>query len=179
MHLRFWSGALALFMVAAWVGAAGKDDTKASAGNKNPGLDRLKKLAGEWVATDDNGKPTAQVVSVFKVTAGGSAVQETIFPGQPHEMVTLYHMDGPDLVLTHYCAAGNQPRMKADSKSPENKLSFKFAGGSNLKADKDMHMHEGSITFVDDDHIEWRWLGYQDGKPAKEHEVSMKLTRKK
>ena len=24
----------------------------------------------------------------------------------------VYHMDGPDLVMTHYCAAGNQPTMK-------------------------------------------------------------------
>src|SRR3954463_13673328 len=80
----------------------------------NAGLERLKKLAGTWVAADKDGKPTDQVVSVIKVTAGGSAVHETLFPGQAMEMISLYHLDGTDLVMTHYCALGNQPRMKAD-----------------------------------------------------------------
>ena len=40
-------------------------------------------------------------------------------------------------------------------------------------------MHEGSITIVDDDHIEWQWSGYNNGKPAEGHGVSMKLARKK
>jgi hypothetical protein len=179
MKRHFWGGGLVLLAVAAGAVASDKGDTKAATAAKNAGLERLKKLAGEWVATDAQGKPTTQVVSVFKVIAAGSAVQETIFPGQAHEMVTVYHLDGPDLVLTHYCAAGNQPHMKADAKSPANQLRFQFAGGSNLNPAKDMHMHEGSITFIDDDHLEWKWVGYQDGKPAEGHVVALKLARKK
>src|SRR6267154_1585907 len=83
----------------------------------NPGLEKMKKLAGTWLAADKDGKPTDQVVSIVKVTAGGSAVHETLFPGQPHEMVSIYTVDGQDLVMTHYCMLGNQPRMKASTKS--------------------------------------------------------------
>ena len=72
------------------------------------------------------------VVSVIRITAGGSAVHETLFPGQPHEMISLYTAEGSDLVLTHFCVLGNQPRMKADSKAAGNQLAFKFAGGANL-----------------------------------------------
>jgi hypothetical protein len=179
MTQLYWGGGLVVLGFVAWAGAADKPDAPAATRANHPGLERLKKLAGEWVATDAQGKPTAQVVSVYKVTAAGSAVQETIFPGQPHEMVTLYHLDRGDLILTHYCALGNQPRMKADPKSPANKIDFKFAGGSNFDPAKDMHMHEGSITFIDDDHIEWTWAAYQDGKPAGDHKVSLKLARKK
>ena len=71
------------------------------------------------------------------------------------EMVSIYHLDGADLVMTHYCVLGNQPRMKADPKSPANQIRFEFAGGTNLDPAKDMHMHEGTLTFVDDDHIEF------------------------
>jgi hypothetical protein len=142
-------------------------------------LNRFKKLAGEWVAVDDQGKPTNQVVSVYKVTAAGSVVHETMFPGTDHEMVTVYHCDGADFVLTHYCAIGNQPRLKADPNGPPNRLDFKFVGGTNLDPTKDAHMHEGSITFVDDDHIEWSWVGYQNGKPADGHKMTTKLVRKK
>ena len=148
-------------------------------GGKGPGLDRIKKLAGTWVAADDKGKPTDQVVSVFKVTAAGSAVHETIFPGAGHEMVSVYHQDGKDVVMTHYCSLGNQPKMKLDPASTDKVLKFVFAGGTNLDPAKDMHMHEGSIKWIDDDHIEWSWSGYRDGKPAEGHGVSMKLVRKK
>jgi hypothetical protein len=146
-------------------------------GAKNPALEKLKKLSGEWVAVDDQGKE--QLVSVFKVTSAGSAVQETIFPGGPMEMVSMYHMDGKDLIMTHYCALGNQPKMKLDPKSTDKELKFSFAGGTNIDAAKDMHMHEGSITIVDDDHIEWKWSGYDQGKPAEGHGIAMKLVRKK
>ena len=59
------------------------------------------------------------------------------------------------------------------------RLDFKFAGGSNLDPAKDMHMHEGTITVVDDDHIEWWWQAWQDGKPAEGHKIALKLVRKK
>jgi hypothetical protein len=173
--LRYvWAG-LALAVLS--TGAPADDKHEHKDGAKNPALEKLKKLSGEWVAIDDKGKE--QLVSVFKVTSAGSAVHETIFPGSPMEMVSVYHMDGKDLILTHYCALGNQPRMKLDPKAKDNELKFVFAGGTNLDPAKDMHMHEGSITIVDDDHIEWKWSAYDQGKPADEHKVSMKLERKK
>ncbi|HXD87824.1 MAG TPA: hypothetical protein VN641_15125 [Urbifossiella sp.] len=143
------------------------------------GLDRMKKLAGTWVEADKDGKPTAKVVSVIKVTAAGSTVHETIFPGQPQEMVSVYHLDKGDLVMTHYCSLGNQPRMKADPASPKNSIRFAFAGGTNFDPNKDMHMHEATLTFVDDDHIELAGVAWVDGKPAENHCGQMKLVRKK
>lgn len=146
---------------------------------KNAGLAKMQKLIGTWVLQDAQGKPTQQVVSVFKFTGAGSAIQETIFPGEPHEMVTVYHADGKDLVLTHYCAAGNQPRMKLDPKSPANELNFVFTGGTNLDPAKDSHMHEGKIVLIDDTHIEWSWTGWDKGKPDTDHKVAMKLVKTK
>lgn len=145
----------------------------------NSGLEKMKKLVGTWVAADKDGKPTDQVASVIKVTAGGSAVHETIFPGQPQEMVSIYTADGPDLVMTHYCVLGNQPRMKADPKSPANQICFQFAGGSNLDPKKDKHMHAATLTFVDDDHFEIAGVGWEGGAPLKDMCCGMKLVRKK
>jgi hypothetical protein len=145
----------------------------------NSGLETMKKLAGTWLAADKDGKPTDQVVSVIKVTAGGSVVHETLFPGQPQEMVSIYTTDGPDLVLTHYCVLGNQPRMKADPKSPANQIIFQFAGGANLDPKKDKHMHGATLTIVDDDHIEIAGVGWDGGAPAKDMCCGLKLVRKK
>jgi hypothetical protein len=139
----------------------------------------MKKLAGTWLAADKDGQPTDQVVSIIKVTAGGSAVHETLFPGQPQEMVSIYTADGPDLIMTHYCVLGNQPRMKADSTSPPNQLVFHFAGGTNLNPAKDKHMHEATLTIVGDDRIEVSGTGWENGGPAKEMCCGLKLVRKK
>ncbi len=66
------------------------------------------------------------VTCVFKLLSGGSAVRETMFPGTDHEMTNMYHLDGHDLVLTHYCAEGNQSRMRAKPGGKNNVLEFKF-----------------------------------------------------
>ena len=67
-------------------------------------FESLKKLAGDWVEVGKDGKPTEKVVSSIRVTSAGSAIEETLFPGGDHEMVTMYFLDGDRLLLTHYCA---------------------------------------------------------------------------
>jgi hypothetical protein len=145
----------------------------------NAGLETMKKLAGTWLVAGKDGKATDEVASIIKVTAGGSVVHETIFPGQPHEMVSIYTANGPDLIMTHYCVLGNQPRMKADSKSPKNQIVFQFDGGGNLDPKKDKHMHEAILTIVDDNRIEMAGTGWEKGAPAKEMCCGLKLIRKK
>lgn len=157
----------------------GKPQVKLPPPPTNAGLEKMKKLVGTWVAADDDGKPTDQVVSIIKLTAGGSAVHETLFPGQPQEMVSIYTADGSDLIMTHYCVLGNQPRMKADPNSPSNQIVFRFAGGANLNPAKDKHMHEATLTIVSDDRIEVKGTGWENGAPAKEMCCGMKLARKK
>ncbi len=139
-----------------------KDAPKAAA--KNAGFERIKQLAGEWAGRDVDGLFKEEIRVHYKVTAAGSAVVETLFPGSTHEMVTVYHQDGDDLLLTHYCAAGNQPRMRAERGGDANKIAFKFAGATNMKSENDMHMHEATITFPDNDTIKSEWTHYKDNK---------------
>ena len=181
MTKRILLGGLMLIALGTGSRAEEKADVAAApAAPSHAGLERLKKLAGTWVNTDKDGKPTDQVVSVIRVTAAGSAVHETTFPGEAHEMVSIYHLDKGELVMTHYCALGNQPRLKADPKSPANQIKFLFAGGTNLDAAKDLHMHEGTITFVNDDTIEISGAAWKDGKPVEGPGCGvMKLVRKK
>src|SRR5262245_29087300 len=92
-------------------------------------FEKLKGLVGTW-----EGKAHGEEVTVvFKLTGAGSALVETQFPGSAHEMVSVYHLDGDDLRMTHYCAVGNQPRVKLDRKtSKADDLFFAFDGGTNL-----------------------------------------------
>jgi hypothetical protein len=171
-----------LLLIALQVTANGDDKAngKLPPAPTNANLEKLKKLAGTWVATDKDGKATDQVVSIIKVTAGGSAVHETHFPGQPMEMVSVYTVEGQDLIMTHYCVLGNQPRLKADPKAPSNQIAFKFAGGANLDPKKDKHMHEGTVTIIDDDHIEISGVAWDGGAPLKDQCCEgKKLVRRK
>jgi hypothetical protein len=74
-------------------------------------FDQLKTLGGSWEGKDGAG--TAIAVS-FRDIAGGSALMSEIHGHGPEQMISMLHMDGPNrLILTHYCGAGNQPRMSA------------------------------------------------------------------
>ena len=153
--------------------AAHKGAPAASTSVASKDFEKLKKLAGEGTR-DGQGD---QVAVTYRVTAQGSAVVETLFPGAPYEMVTVYHMDGNTLMLTHYCGDGNQPRMKAAAGAAPNQIAFKFAGATGMKSPKDEHMHDATFTFIDDDHVQAAWTSYKDGKQDDVKEF--KLTRKK
>ena len=124
----------------------------------------LKGLAGEWHGTSSESGQGLEATVLYRVTSAGSVVLETLFPGTDHEMLTVYHLDGDKLVLTHYCAAGNQPQMRLDPRSTAVDLAFAFAGGSNVNPKKDAHMHAVRIHLENADSIRGEWIGYQDGK---------------
>jgi hypothetical protein len=141
-------------------------------------FDRLKGLEGEWEAASSSDQVTrGQVVSRYRLTGGGTALAETIFPGTPMEMLSVYHRDGRQLVMTHYCCMGNQPRMQARAGKNKDEVVFEFAGGTNLDPDRDSHIHGGVIRFVDNDHLQCQWEFYIDGKPGDKH--TFDLVRKK
>lgn len=130
-------------------------------------LERLKQLAGAWrghVVTADG--PPGEVT--YAVTAGGSVVEEKLFPGTDHEMVTMYHLDGTDLVLTHYCAMGNQPRMRLVQASGADplELRFDFIGGANVDPARDRHMHAGRLVLRGNDRLEAEWAVHDRGGQA-------------
>ena len=127
-------------MLVALSGVARSEDGKSKAAT-NPTFEKLKKLVGTWVETDKDGRPTQKIASIIRLTAGGSAVHETLFPGDDMEMISVYHLNKDDVLMTHYCMLGNQPRMKADPASPPNKIRWVFTGGTNLDPSKDAHMH--------------------------------------
>lgn len=54
----------------------------------------------------------------YRAIAGGSALAET-FGGPTRATMTLYHSDHGGLVATHYCAQGNQPRLRAVDVQPD------------------------------------------------------------
>jgi len=131
-------------------------------------FERLKGLNGSWKEVAESTEASGEeAFETFRVSAAGTVVMETMFPGTEHEMINMYHLDGDDLVLTHYCAGGNQPTMRLAEISEDGRtLHFEFTGGTNLDPAVDPHIHETTLTFLDPNTFEARWIGYAGGKPG-------------
>ena len=125
-------------------------------------FDKLKTLAGEWEANTDQGKTRV----IYEVISGGNAIVEREITEKMPEMLTVYHLDGNRLLLTHYCAAGNQPRMEAraiDAQTGE--LRFKFLDATNLSNANAGHMHSVTLHLVDNNHLSSQWQFFENGQP--------------
>ena len=142
-------------------------------------LGKLASLVGTWQSEGDmnhDGKSESFNIA-YKLTAGQSALVETLMAGTPQEMITVYTRDKDDFVATHYCMLRNQPRMRAKDTLADNKLAFEFVDATGLASPNDAHMHSLAIEFTDNDHIVQTWSHYKDGKET--GKVVFHLTRQK
>ena len=141
-------------------------------------FEKLKSLAGTWTGPIGKADGPKGVIR-YDVVSGGSVVMEVLFPGQPHEMRSMYSLDKGELILTHYCSAGNQPHMKmSKAASTADRIVFDFDGGTNFDVNKDMHIHSGEITFLPDGKLEANWNAWSGGKPQGSNHF-FALTREK
>lgn len=156
--------AFTLCLVAIVAGSAAFASDTAAAG-----LDKIKRLAGEWQGKDQDGQPAT--VS-YELTSGGTAVMERLTPGTNPTMVTIYHLDGDKLMLTHYCARNNQPRMRAsDIDAGTGTVVFSYLDATNLPFPGTGHMHSLILKNPDPGHLtqEWTWQEGERQSPAVFH----------
>jgi len=137
----------------------------APAENAGAAFARFKSLTGNWEAKGPMGISRVH----YEIVAGGSVVLERFTSDElpkGSDMITAYHLDGDRLVLTHYCMAGNQPRMRARDFDPATGIvQFDFAGAGNLASPAAGHMHSAKFHFVDADHFTTEWQFVENGKP--------------
>ncbi|MFN0245200.1 MAG: hypothetical protein ACKVWV_20130 [Planctomycetota bacterium] len=126
-------------------------------------FERLRALAGKWEGKSTKG--WTEEVS-FETIAGGSCVVESSFDAHPNEkMLTIFYMDGPQLMLTHYCVAKNQPRLRATEFGDDaTSITFTFQDATNLPSRDRGHMDKCHIRFLGPDRLSVRWTWFQDGQ---------------
>ena len=146
---------------------------EATEGQESALLGQVKQLEGTWTGKDAGGD--TQTI-VFAVSSNGSIVREIMLPGTDHEMTNIYHMDGPDLVMTHYCAMGNQPRLRAGSAKP-GEITLACDSVTNMTGPGQMYMGGLTLVMKDKNHLIEKWTSITSGKP--DHHASFELTRTK
>ena len=92
-------------------------------------------LPGTWTATNEHG---TTITESFRLVSGGSALVETFGVGGNHETVSVYHKDRGSLMLTHYCAQGNQPRLRASGVDANGITTFRFVDVTDLGSDEEV-----------------------------------------
>ena len=128
-------------------------------------MEFLKTLSGDWVRETTGGEHGATTPAAsFKVAAAGSTIIETTGEGTPNEMATIFHMDGNQLLQTHYCALMNAPVLRFEQSDIPGQLKFVFHGGTNFDAAVDAHYHEGSFQIKDKDTIETSFVVFANGE---------------
>ena len=128
-----------------------------------------KTLVGEWEVKKDV-VPEKEIVYepgertvTYHLTGNGSALVEEFHGGRG--MATVYHMDGADLRMTHYCGAENQPRMEAAIYDPVLRtLKFDFVDVTNLTEPEAYHTRKLEIHFQDKDQIQLKFSGRRKGE---------------
>src|SRR5436305_9788510 len=128
-------------------------------------FDTLKALEGTWEGTNSQGQ---QLQVTFRETAGGSALLSEIHGMGKENMISMIHMDGGRLLMTHYCGAGNQPRMQA-SLAPDGKsVAFEFVDATNLASADAGHMRQVVFGIPDGEHHTEEWTFVDHGKEMKQ-----------
>ncbi len=155
---------------------AGPEKSEHNAPQMPKDFDHLKPLIGQWEGISKMGKDETLFTASYELTSGGSAILERLFIGSPHEMVSVYHRDGKEIAMTHYCMLGNQPKMtlkKADPKA----IQFEMKGKTGIKSSKEQHMHSLNISWLEPDHVKQEWVLFENG--AKKDVTVLDLKRKK
>jgi hypothetical protein len=144
----------------------------ASAADTNPAWDKMKALVGTWQGTAD-GRP---VSITYTLVSNGTSLMESLTGDHDTNMITMYAPDGGSILATHYCAAGNQPRMRAKAPAGDVKsLDFQFVDATNTAAAPEL-MKRLVVTFQDPNHFTQSWTSSTEGK---EQTTDFVYTRKK
>ena len=157
-------------LVATTISVIAADNDKSSA---SAALKAISELAGNWQGTfqwsgarTEAGKLTA---NYYKTGNGSAVIENLIMEGDVPSMTSAYHLDGNDLRMTHYCAAQNQPRLKASLIDLNHGIiNFDFVDATNLRSPDAPHVVGLEMHLVSPDHITFTFLFQGAGKISRE-----------
>lgn len=150
-----------ILLAALTAAASAQTDAKAS-------FSTLKTLEGAWegsVTTDPpvpELKPGTTAKVWLRVTSMGNVLMhEAKMEGRPDNPITMLYLDEGRLLLTHYCDAGNRPRMVGSATPDGKSVKFDFLDVSGPM--QYGHMHDAAFTPIDADHHVEEWTFHLPG----------------
>lgn len=147
---------------------------------------KLKAIAGTWqgkVTTDPpnafpaDPDPAKNIMSVtLRVTSMGNAIMhEMTSPARPDDPITMLYRDGEQLLLTHFCDAGNRPRMVGKLSADGRSVEFEFLDITGPT--KYGNMQRAVFTFIDENHHQESWTFKLQGDKLVTGHFDLKRTK--
>ena len=143
-------------------------------------LAKLRTLAGDWSGTVEwtgarTDRGTMKVS--YRLTGYGSAVVEDLSSeggGGVPAMTSVYHQDGADLRVTHYCGAQNQPRLKASRMDvAAGAFDFAFVDATNLKTPDAPHVTGIELRLGDSEHMVLTFVFAESGGRVSREKITL------
>ncbi|MFL6245295.1 MAG: hypothetical protein ACJ74H_04670 [Thermoanaerobaculia bacterium] len=144
-------------------------------------FEKLKTLAGSWDGAVTTIPKTPSIdgkemhVSLRVTSMGNTLMHEMTGAGRPDDPITMLYLDDDRLALTHYCDAGNRPRMAGTVSEDGKTIEYQFVdvAGSTQYG----HMHGAVFTFVDADHHSEEWTFMLPGGKSVRAHVDLHRTK--
>jgi hypothetical protein len=112
-------------------------------------LDLFKSLKGHWSIKDIASGKSLPFEMTYDLASRDSIVTE-----QFGKELSVFYQDKNDLLMTHYCNRGNQPRLKLVSGSDAKTIQFEMMDITNLESPDDPHVQKIIYRILDDKHME-------------------------
>jgi hypothetical protein len=101
-------------------------------------FEQLKSVVGDWVAPSPSG--TGSIRESYALISNGTVLVQRYLTSSGKETLTVFHVDGAAMLATHYCAQGNQPRLKLEPTGTPESFAFSFLDATNLTDRASAHL---------------------------------------
>lgn len=139
--------------------------TEKSKADVNQAFEKFKSLVGKWKSRTEKG---FDAYIYFEAVSNGTAIHERFIDegDKVHSnLVTVYFRDRDALMANHFCAMGNQPRLRTTHIAGDlSEVTFSLLDITNLKTPEAAHMYKVTYKFQDPNHMATIWTMRQGGK---------------
>jgi hypothetical protein len=154
-------------IIAGLVGVLLCGQAAAATGRAAAAFATLRDLQGKW--TIQSGAKTLNIQMTYDTGSKGSIVTE-----QFGKELSVFYRNGNELLMTHFCNAGNQPRLRLREDTPPGTLEFDMFDITNLADPADAHVQKAIYRRVNENQFELELVWHH---PATEDSEKYTLTR--
>lgn len=170
-----WLAALLACAIAA--GALGAADPPAQQPEATfAPMDRMRSLEGSWTGHVVGDLPSMKAVPAwleYETVSDGRAVLERLGFGpkttkaRRDAMVSMYHQETDQLMMTHYCSANTQPRMRTRTIPADMSIfQFHFVDSTNILNASMMNIRHVILRFPAKDRLIQEWQSHAKAPPV-------------
>ena len=137
----------------------------AALGSSETAFETFKGFEGKWAIR--SGQKTLPFEMTYEIGSKGSIVTE-----QFGKELSVFYRDGGNLLMTHFCNAGNQPRLRLRENTGPGVFEFQMFDITNLQSADADHVEKVVYRIVDDKTIDLE-IVWKNGKSEESEKYTL------